>query len=504
MLDSLSGTRPMRQRVRDARKWASTTPGRLRVLSLEIAAVALILVIVGSGTLITAMVTVNGIRAQTVPAVVSMQHVHAWLSDADRNVASAYLAGGFDFTVTQLQFDAESSATNLDELGRLNPDDPQQRYEADIAAASRELQKTTQQTADSDGSGRRLQAIAVSVANYIRLVNTAISAEKGDASAGTVYLQAASNLMHGPGGILAQVDDMRSTFVEDLSGANVTLQITLGLLALYAGVAGLLLVLLVRTQHFVRVRFRRRRNSRLLAATLLLVLVTAGAGLGTARAAGAIKTAEDQSYPQMLALWDARVLVYDASGNESLSLIMRGRSAQFDQAFDQDTARLVDRPLTEGMIDAAGRGDIRFEGLLADQLRSADSEEERQAAQQTLRSYQQFLGAVTDARAQADAATRAQADAAARAAAAARNNPKAPAPAAPTPTKISDQDLVSAVSELDWYLGASMQIRQDQFDATLGMAQLILGLTAGLEVLAVLIAALTFWGLQPRIDEYAV
>src|SRR5215471_765822 len=118
MLDSLSGTRPMRQRVRDARKWASTTPGRLRVLSLEIAAVALILVIVGSGTLITAMVTVNGIRGQTVPAVVSMQHVHAWLSDADRNVASAYLAGGFDFTVTQLQFDAESAATNLDELGR--------------------------------------------------------------------------------------------------------------------------------------------------------------------------------------------------------------------------------------------------------------------------------------------------------------------------------------------------------------------------------------------------
>jgi len=464
----------------------------------------MVLVIVGSGTLITAMVTVNGIRAQTVPAVVSMQHVHAWLADADRNVATAYLAGGFDFTVTQLQFDAESAATNLDELGRLNPDDPQQRYEADIAAASRELQKTTEQTQDSDGSGRRLQAIAVSVANYIRLVNTAISAEKGDVAAGTVYLQAASNLMHGPGGILAQVDDMRDTFIANLSGANVTLQITAGLLALYLGVAGLLLVLLVRTQHFVRVRFRRRRNSRLLAATLLLVIVTAGAGLGTARAAGAIKTGEDQSYPQLLRLWDARVLVYDASGNESLSLVMRGRSAQFDQAFDQDTQRLVDRPLTEGMIEAAGRGDVRFEGLLADELRQADGPAEREAAQQTLRAYQQFLDAVTSVRAQSDAAAKAQADALARAQAAARANPKAPPVAVPPPAHVSDQDLVSSVSELDWYLGASMQIRQSQFDATLNMAQLILALTAGLEVLAVLIAALTFWGLQPRIDEYAV
>src|SRR5436305_777522 len=139
MLGSLSGPRPMGQRVKDARKWASTTPGHLRVLSVEIAVVALVLLAVGIGTLVPAM--------------------------------------------------------------------------------------------------------------------------------GTVYLQAASNLMHGPGGILAQVDDMRDAFITDLDGANVTLKVTLGLVVVYAIVTGLLLVLLIRTQHFVRVRFRRRRNSRLLAAT---------------------------------------------------------------------------------------------------------------------------------------------------------------------------------------------------------------------------------------------
>jgi hypothetical protein len=503
MLESISGSRPMGQRVRDARRWASTTPGRLRVLSVEVAIVALVLVGIGSGTLLTAMATVSGIQGRTVPAIVSMQHLHAWLSDADRNAASIYLTGGFDAAGTQLQFDAESAATNLDELGRLNPDDPQQRYQADVAAASRELQRATEQTADSEIGGRRLQAIAVSVANYIRLVNTASATGKQDSSAGTVYLQAASNLMHGPGGILAQVDGMRDMYIADLDGANVTLRITAGMLALYVGVAGLLLALLVRTQRFVRTRFRRRRNARLLTATMLLVVVSAGAGLGTAQAAAAIQAGENQSYPHLLRLWTARVLVYDASGNQTLSMIMRGRSAQFDQAFDTDTQQLVDRPLTIGTIEAAGRGDVRFEGLLADELRSATTRAEHEASVQSLRAYQQFLDAVASVRADADAAARAQADAAARAAAAQRANPRTPAPAAPARIAVSDQRMMAAAAELDWYLGALLQIRQKQFDATLDMAQVILGTTAVLDVLAVAVAGLTFWGLQPRIDEYA-
>jgi hypothetical protein len=61
---------------------------------------------------------------------------------------------------------------------------------------------------------------------------------------------------------------------------------------------------------------------------------------------------------------------------------------------------------------------------------------------------------------------------------------------------------MAAVDELDWYLGASMQVLERQFDSTMSSAELTLGLTAGLEVLAVAIVALTFWGLQPRIDEY--
>jgi len=66
-----------------------------------------------------------------------------------------------------------------------------------------------------------------------------------------------------------------------------------------------------------------------------------------------------------------------------------------------------------------------------------------------------------------------------------------------------DGAALSHAPEIDWsHLGASMQVLERQFDSTMSSAELTLGLTAGLEVLAVAIVALTFWGLQPRIDEY--
>lgn len=482
MVGRLLGERDLRQRVEDARKRAATTPGRLRVLSLAIAVVAIALTVIGSGTLLTALVTVTAIQQRTVPAIVGMQHVHAWLSDADRNAADAYIAGGFDNNVSQLEFDAEIAATNLDLLGRLNPDDPQLRYQADIAAASRELRRASEQAAEGDEASRRLQAIAVSVAHYIQFVQTANGDQGGDRSAGTLYLQAGSNLMHGAGGILDQVDALSSHYAADLDRANLTLQITARMLVVYGVVAIVLLGLLVYTQRFLRTRFRRQQNIGLLAATLLLVIVSAGGGAGVAQAAQSIRTGEDQAYSRLQTLWTTRELVYDAHANELLALTARGSSAQFDQEFQNKTRQLVDRPLTDQSIQEAARGEVRFNGLLADELRAADSDAEKDSALQALRAYQGFM--------QADANVRAQVAKDGRPGAAAR-------------VLGSDRLLVQAVSELDWYLGASMQALQTQFDDTMSSAELTLGITAGFELLAMGVAALTFWGLQPRINEYA-
>lgn len=513
-VNPIATRRPMRQWVEDVRRRTATTPGHLRMLSVVIAGVAIVLMGIGTGALVTAFSTVNSIQQRTVPDVVGMQHVHAWLADADRNAASAYLAGDAENTVSQLQFDTESAATNLDLLGRINPDDPQFRYAADVAAASRELQRATDQTGVTPDQTQRLQAIAQSIGYYTSLVRTAGSLEGQDVAGGTVYLQAATNLMHGQGGILAQVDGLRDLYAGDLDGANLVLQVMAGMLLLYAGVALLLLWLLIKTQRFVTARFRRRRNGRLLAATLLLLVVSSGGAVGTYAAAQSIRSGEDQSYIRLVNLWHARSLLYDANTNESLSLIAVGKGQQFDQVFKSTTAQLVDRPLTNRMVDDARNGRVQFGGLLADELKTADSGDELTAARQALSAYQRYMEADAAVRAQADAALREQA-----ARAQTQKNPKpttgptasttTPAAAAPTPPpaasarpSVSDQSLVAAVDELDWYLGASMQVLERDFDASMTSAEVTLALTAGLEILAVAIVALTFWGLQPRIDEY--
>jgi hypothetical protein len=513
-LKPMAAKRPMRQRVEDARRRAATTPGRLRMLSVAIAAVAIALMLIGTGALVTALVTTTTMQQRTVPDVVGMQHVHAWLSDADRHAASAYLAGDSDASVSQLQFDTESAATNLDLLGRINPDDPQFRYAADIAAASRELQRATDQSGISPETEQRLAAIAQSLGYYTSLVRTAGALEATDTAAGTVYLQAATNLMHGEGGILAQVDALRDTYNTDLSSANLVLLIMAGMLVLYIGVALALLGLLVHTQRYVRARFRRRRNGRLLAATLLVLVVAAGAAVGTVQAAQGIRASEDQSYARLLTLWNVREVLYDANGNQSMSLIALGKGSQFDQAFQAETAQLVDQPLTDQLVDEARNGQVHFHGMLADEMRSASTPPEREAAYHALIAYQKYMQADASVRQQADAAVRAQAAAAARAQAA-RNNPGAAKPPSPAPTpapatappaparpSVTDQTLVAAVDELDYYLGASMQILQRQFDESMSAARVTLALTASLEVLAVAVVALVFWGLQPRIDEY--
>jgi hypothetical protein len=489
------------------------------MLSVVIAAVSIALMLIGSGALFTALTTVNGIKQRTVPDVVGMQHVHAWLADADRNAASAYLAGDTgNGSVSQLQFDTESAATNLDLLGRINRDDPQFRYAADIAAASRELQRATDQAGVSADATQRLQAIAQSIGYYTSLVTTAGALESTplasggtDVAGGTVYLQAATNLMHGTGGILVQVDALRDLYAGDLDGANLVLQVMAGMLLLYAGVALLLLWLLIKTQRFVTARFRRRRNSRLWAATLLLMLVSATGTAGSYLAAQSIRSGENQSYVRLVSLWNARSLLYDANTNESLSLISVGKGTQFDQAFQTETVQLVDRPLTNRMVQDAQNGQVHFNGLIADELRSAATGEERAAALQALGAYQRFMQTDASVRADADAALRAQA---ARAQAQRTTKPTTPSSGtqstsstpAPPPTatrpSVSDQTLIAAVDELDWYLGASMQVLEREFDSTMSTAEFTLGLTAVLEVLAVAIVALTFWGLQPRIDEY--
>jgi hypothetical protein len=462
-------------RLARARRRASTTPGQLRLRSIVIASVAVVLTVIGISSLVVAWVSATNIQQRTVPAIMSMQRLHAWLSDADRSAANAYLAGGSEVTLSQ------------------------QTYEADIAAASRELQTASEHDPSGDVASGRLQAVAVAVDQYAALVQTAsVDDRQGLTGPGTVYLHAGSNLMHRPTtGILDQVEALRQIYVADLDRANLTLRATAFSAAAYALVAVVLLGSLVRTQRFLRARFRRRRNNRMVTATLLVLVVAVASGAGAVEAAQSIRTAQSQSYARLLNMWNLRALVYDVNGDESLSLIAHGGNpAPFDDDFKAKTHQLVDRPLSALLVFEAQHGQVDFSGLLADELRGADSDQERTAAVKALFAYQRFLDVDTVVRSTAAAANKFLADGNQTLA---DSNQKA---AVTLTLGTGSAQLGFAFNELDWDLGVVINLLQQQFDRSMTTGELFLAGTAALEVLILAVAALAFWAVQPRIDEY--
>jgi hypothetical protein len=418
------------------------------------------LFVIGTGTLVAAEHAMGGMRHSTVPAIVGAQRIHATLADADRAEANAFLSGA-----------TEAAA-------------PHRQYEADIAAAMRELEQAAEQSGGDRTIGSQLQVIAVQITTYTSLVDIARADNQQGFPVGAAYLRQASQLMHRPGnGLLARVDQLGDLYAQDLGAENTTLAITAGLVLLYLGAVGWLVRTLVHAQRYVKARFRRRRNPRLVGATglvLLLALCFAGEGLVTAVT---LRMAEGQDYGRLLNMWHARSLLYDANGNESLALIARGNGDAFDRTFQSETNRLADRPVTDDVVRQAAAGDVRFHGLLADELNTS-SGAERNAAMDVLRAYRRFLGVDATMRARSQQGDH---DSASRLALGSQQG-----------------QLGDAFAGMDRALGRTIGTVQDQFDLTTGLAEYSLLTSALLQVLALAIALLAFRGLKPRIDEYRV
>src|SRR5215472_4189133 len=470
---------------RGVSNWMRTTPGRLRLQSLLVAGAALALLGTGSGGVVAVLATETNIHQRTVREIVGVQRLHAWLAAADRSAANSYLSGGAELTL------------------------PQQQYEADVAAAGRELEQAGGYQSADDPVGQRLASISQSFGDYTRLVDSAMVQHRLGHADGMADLRAASNLMHNVrDGILAQVEEVERMCAGELTQADLTLTIASGVLAVFALSAIVAVGLLVWTQRYVRWRFRRRRNKRLLAATLAAVVVAAGTGTGVYGARQSIMQSQSQ-YARLLNLWHARSLAYDANGDTSLYLIAGAPAgATTDSSFVADTSRLVDRPLTDSLMAAAQRGDVRFTGMLADELQAAGSATERAAALRVVQAYRQYL--------EIDAAVHSEAAAGHQAAAVTLTLGTYGAPLGLAFKSLdwgprlgaqrdwSEGELGFAFETFDWDLAQLTQLLQSEFDATMSGVERLLTETLMLQVLSLSVAALTFAGLRPRIAEYMI
>jgi len=430
------------------------------MLTLLIGVAAGALCLVGTGTLLAAQRSVSGMHHETVPGIVGVQRIHATLADADRAEANAFLAGATE------------------------ANGPHQQYESDIAAAARELEQAAEQAGGSPEIGRQIQTISIAIGEYTSLVNLARAKNEQGFPVGAAYLRQASLLMHRPGdGILAQVDKLGELEAQDLGRETATLLVTVGLLTLYALAGVTLLALLVHTQQYVRTRFRRLRNGRLLAATALVVMLAVGIAAQALFTAQVLVLGDGQAYSRLLNLWHMRSLVYDLNGDESLSLIARGNGDAFDRAFQSDSGRLADKPVTDVAVNRATNGDVPFQGLLADEL-NGSSGTEREAAMDLLRSYRRFMGVDATVRARSQQGDH---DSAARLALGSQQG-----------------QLNAAFRDVDAAVGRCIGIIQDRFDRALAISEYSLLGSALLQLLNLGVGLLAFWGLKPRIDEYRV
>jgi len=416
------------------------------------------LFIIGAGTLGVAQRSVAGMRHATVPAIVGAQQIHATLADADRAEANAFLSGA-----------TEAAA-------------PHHQYELDIQKAARQLEQAAEQAGGDTAVGQQIQAVSVLITQYTTLVDIARADNEQGYPVGAAYLRQASELMHRPvDGILARVDQLGDLDAKDLSAENITLIVTVGLLLLYAVAAVVVLSLLSHTQGFLKQKFRRRRCGPLVVAGLLLAVVVGSTSLAGVATGYQLNMAEGQDYGRLLNLWHIRSLVYDANGAESLSLIARGNGDAFDRSFQSSTLLLMDRPVTDVLVDQAANGDVRFNGLLADEL-NASSGSERAAAMDVLRAYRIFMGVDATMRARSE-----QGDHDSAALLALGSQPG---------------QLGSAFTRLDAALGRNIQSVQDQFDFNMAVAEYTLLGAIVFQLLALAIVWSVQRGLKPRMDEY--
>jgi hypothetical protein len=450
--------RSLRDRVDLARRRSQTTPGHLQMLVTLFAATAGALFVIGTGTLVVAQRSVAGMRHATVPAIVGAQHIHATLADADRAEANAFLSGATEATA------------------------PHHQYTLDIADAMRQLEVAAEQAGGDAAVGQQIRAISVQVTEYTSLVDIARADNEQGYPVGAAYLRQASGLMHRPGdGILARVDQLGDLDAQNLSAENTSLIVSVGMLLLYAGAALAVFALIVHTQGYLKQRFRRRRSGPVWLAGLLLVAAVFSMGAAGAVTSYQLNMAEGQDYGRLLNLWHIRSLVYDANGSESLSLIARGNGDAFDRAFQSNAGRLVDRPVTDVLVDQAAGGDVQFHGLLADEL-NASSGSERQAAMDVLRAYRRFMGVDATVRARSQQGDH---DSASHLALGAQAG-----------------QLGSAFGSLDAALGRCIASIQNQFDFNIALAEFSLLGAIVLQLLSLAIAWAAYRGLKPRMDEY--
>ncbi len=169
----------------------------------------------------------------------------------------------------------------------------------------------------------------------------------------------------------------------------------------------LLLAVLLYTQLYLRMRFKRRLNAYLVLPSIALVIFLQSLTQSLASCSNQTKIAKEDSFDSIVSLLHARADSYDANAAESRWLFDREHAAIHEKCF-VDKINLVAKfepghdfnstiAAAQKQLASAEKLSLPgFDGALAEEMNNIRFEGEGQAALEALQSFQQYVG--TDAR----------------------------------------------------------------------------------------------------------
>jgi hypothetical protein len=390
--------------------------------------------VIAATTLTARQRAAHAVGLQSEPLLVGTEGIYGSLADADATAANSFLSVG------------------VDQPGR------RARYDADLKTASDDLATVSRQVGSSTAAQQAVTAVTEQLPIYTGLVEGARANNRQHLPVGAAYLRQASTLLRAQ--ILPAADRLYRVEAGRLNNSYRSGTSWIGLVVLVlVGLA--VLGGLVFTQLFLARRTNRIVNVPLLGGTLLVLVLTVWIVTGFAIEQHRLNKARSHGSNAVQVLAQARALALRAQADESLSLVARGSTSQYDGDFKVATDALG------GPNGSTGR--LALAASLPEAPRAADA---IRAARSSYTNYillhSEIIGAeFSDG------------------------------------VKIATDPAVTAFTAFDSDLNTAIGANQQQFESAARSARHVLG-AANLAIPFFIVVAglLCLLGLQQRINEY--
>ncbi|MEU3903763.1 hypothetical protein AB0F20_08060 [Streptomyces goshikiensis] len=288
------------------RRAAVTEPGRLRIIGAALAAAVLLFGVVTVWEISGRVAAADDVVSRSQPLSADAASIYRSLADADTASSSGFLAGAQE------------------------PREVRQRYEKDIANASRLLVSAAANAAAGDSSRKEIALLGEQLPRYTGLIEQARATNRQGLPLGGAYLRYANEQMSTvllpaaqrlyeaeTGRLYTDYDDARSW----------------PLAALAAGVLALAALGWAQRRNYHRTN--RVFNHGLVAATGAALVVLLWLAVGQSFARADLNEARTDGQESLKVLNDARIASLQARANENLTLIARGAVLAEDKKSDK-------------------------------------------------------------------------------------------------------------------------------------------------------------------------